>query len=64
MLDEKKLKRLVKSAFIEAVEKQRLLVQDIVEEAIVDVALTRAVDEGLRSRNISRATVFKIIDRE
>lgn len=61
-LDEKKLKSLVKAAFAEALEEQRYLVQDTVEDAIEDISLTRAIDQGLHTKTVSRASVFKIID--
>jgi outer membrane protein TolC len=61
-LGEKKLKTLLKSAFAEALEEQRALVQDIVEDAIEDIALSRAIDEGLRSKPASRAAINKILE--
>jgi hypothetical protein len=39
--DEEKLKDLLKSALVEALEENRGLVQDIVEESMEDVALAR-----------------------
>jgi hypothetical protein len=39
---------------VEALHEQRDLVKDIVEEAMEEIALTRAIDEGLRSRPIQR----------
>lgn len=60
-LGEKKLKTLLKSAFAEALVEQRALVQDIVEDAIEDIALARAIDEGLRSKPASRVAINKIL---
>jgi hypothetical protein len=60
-LDEKKLKVLMKSAVTEALKEQRALVQDIVEDAIEDIALAHAIEQGLRSKPVSRSAVFKIL---
>jgi hypothetical protein len=61
-IDDKKLKNLMKSAVAEALEEQRALVQDIVEDAFEDIALARAIEQGLRSKTVSRAAVDKIIE--
>ena len=61
-IDDKKLKNLMKSALAEALKEQRSLVQDIVEDALEDVAMARAIEQGLRSKTISRAAVLKIIE--
>ena len=60
--DEEKLKELFKSALAEALEEHRDLVQDIVEEALEDFALSRAVEEGLGSESVSRDEVFAILE--
>lgn len=61
-LNEKKLKNLVKSALSEALEEQRALVQDIVEDAIEEVALAHAVEQGMKSKPVTRAAVYKILE--
>ena len=63
-IDEEKLKDLLKSAFVEALEENRDLVQDIVEEAMEDIALRRAIEQGLASASISRDEVFAILEGE
>jgi len=60
--DEKKLKTLFKSAFAEALEEQRSLVKDIVEDAIEEIALAHAIDQGLRSKPVSRAAIYGILE--
>lgn len=55
--DEEKLKDLLKSALVEALEEHRDLVQDIVEEAMEDFALARAVEQGLNSKSVPRASI-------
>ena len=56
--DEEKLKDLLKSALVEALEEHRDLVQDIIEDAIEDFALARAIEEGLKTKRVSRDEVF------
>lgn len=60
-IEEKKLKKLVKSALTEALKEQRSFVQDIVEDAIEDFAFARAIEQGLKSKSVSRGTVMKIL---
>jgi hypothetical protein len=52
--DKKNLKKLVRSALAEALEEQRALAQEIVEDAIEDIALGRAIEQGVKSKNVSR----------
>lgn len=61
-LDEKELKTLLKSAFAEALEEQRALVKDIVEDAIEEIALAHAIEQGLRSKPVSRTAVYKTLE--
>lgn len=63
-IDEERLKDLVKSALVEALEEQRNLVQEIVEEAMEDIALSRAIEQGLGSEPVSRDEVFAILEAE
>ncbi len=53
-IDEAKLKELLKSAVLEVIEERRDLVKEIVEEAIEEMALTRAINEGLATEATSR----------
>lgn len=62
-IDEAKLKDLLKSAIVEAIEEHRDLVRDIVEEAMEDVAIARAIDEGLATDTVPREEVIAILDR-
>lgn len=61
-LDEEKLKHLLKSALIEVLQEQRDLFQEIIGEAIEDVGLKRAIEEGLESETVARAKIFKVLD--
>lgn len=62
MIDEEELKKLVKLAVAEALVEQRTLVKEIVEEAIEELTLARAIDEGLESKPATRDEVFHILE--
>jgi hypothetical protein len=61
-IDEARLKDLLKAAVVEALREHRDLVKDIVEEAMEEIALTRAIDEGLRSEAVPRDEVLAILE--
>ena len=61
-IDEKELKTMLKAAVVEALEEHRGLLREIVEEAIEEIALARAIDEGLSSEPATRAEVFEILE--
>jgi len=61
-IDEAKLKDLLKSAIAEVMEERREFVKEIIEEAMEDVALARAIDEGVGTDAISRQEVFTILE--
>ena len=63
-IDEERLKDLLKSAVAEVLEEQRNLVREIVEEAMEDIALSRAIDQGRGSESASREEVFAILEGE
>ena len=60
--DEQKLKDLMKSAVLEALEERRDLVREVVEEALEDVALARAIEQVEPGNTVSREEVFRILD--
>jgi hypothetical protein len=61
-IDEEKLKDMLKSAVAEVFEERRDFVKEIVEEAMEDIALMRAIDEGVRTETVSRSEVFGILE--
>jgi hypothetical protein len=61
-IDDGKLKEMLKAAVIEALEERRDLVKDIIEEAMEDIALVRAIEEGVASPSVSRDDVFALLE--
>jgi hypothetical protein len=61
-IDEAKLKQMLKSAVAEVFEERREFVKEIVEEAMEDIALARAIDEGVQTDMIERDAIFRILD--
>lgn len=60
-IDDAKLKDMLKAAVVEALHEHRDLVKDIMEEALEEIALTRAIDVGLRSESVPREAVLAIL---
>jgi len=61
-LSETQLKDLIKIAILEIFQERRDLFQDIVSEALEDIALIKAIDEGKDSEPVSRGTIFAILE--
>jgi hypothetical protein len=62
LIEEAKLKELLKTALVEVLEERREFVKDIVEEAMEEIAMTRAIEEGLATEASSREEVFELLD--
>jgi hypothetical protein len=63
VIDDAKLKRLLKSALVELLDERQDLMRDAVAEALEDVGLRRAIHEGMRTPAVSRARVFQFLKR-
>jgi hypothetical protein len=61
-IEEGKLKDLIKTALIEVLETRRDLMQEIVEEAMEDFALSRAIESGMEGEKASRDEVFAVLE--
>ena len=60
-IDENILKQVFKEALLEMLEEKRSVFQDIIVEALEDIALSHAIDEGKDSGNASRQEIFSIL---
>jgi len=47
---------------VEIVEERRDLFQEMITEALEDVALARAIEEGEKTKAVSRTEVFSALD--
>jgi DNA-binding phage protein len=56
-----RLKEAMKAALVELLEERSDLVRDIVAEALEEVALVRAIQEGEDSDTVSREAVFRAL---
>jgi spore coat polysaccharide biosynthesis protein SpsF (cytidylyltransferase family) len=61
-IDNGKLKDLFKQAIIEAIEEKKEVVHDLFMEAMEDLAMVRAIEEGESSASASRKEIFDILD--
>ena len=62
--DDQRLKELVKAAVVELIEERRDLVLDLLEEALEDVGLARAIEEGAATPLVGRDEVLQLLDRK
>ncbi len=60
LIDNNRLKDLIKQALIEAIEEKKDAVHDILVEALEDAAMIRAIREGEGSGLVDRDEIFKI----
>ena len=61
LVDDNKLKELLKQAIIEVIEENRETVHDILMEVMEDAALMRAIQEGENSSEADREEIFGIL---
>ncbi len=62
LIDDQKIKDLFKQAIIEAMEEKKDVVRDLFVEAIEDIAMTRAIEEGVTTGKTSRDEVFNVLN--
>jgi hypothetical protein len=62
-LSEEQLKDVMKAAILEIFQERRDLLQDLIVEALEDIALIKAIDEGKDSEPVSRETIFAILEQ-
>ena len=60
---EDRLKEVLKAAVVEVLEERGDLVREIVEEALEDLALAHAIEEGEGSEVVGRDHVFSLLER-
>ncbi len=61
-IDEGKLKELFKTALHEVLEERKDTIRDLIEEAIEDIALAHAIEEGQRTQDLKRREVVSLLE--
>ncbi len=61
-IDEGKIKQLFKEALIEMLEEKKNVLHDLIVEAMEDVALANAIQEGEKTEKVSRKEIFDILE--
>ena len=56
------LKEIIKAALVEVLEERQELLRDAIEQALEDLALARAIEEGNETELITRSEVFGILE--
>ncbi len=62
IIDESKLRQVFKDVLVEMFEKKKNVFHDIVIEAMEDIALSRAIQEGEGSGTATKQEVFDILE--
>ena len=63
MLEERRIKVLLKNAVVEVLEERQDLQRDAMHESLEDMALVKAIQEGEKSRLMSRKKIFQRLER-
>jgi ribosomal protein L12E/L44/L45/RPP1/RPP2 len=63
-IDETRIKALFKEALVEVIEENQELVSTILIDALEDRGLSRAIEEGEKSKTVSRDEIFKVLNRK
>ena len=61
LIEETKIKVLMKEAVGEVFKEKRKMFHDLVVEAIEDMALINAINRGEKTDSVSRSDIFKIL---
>ena len=62
LIDDGKLKQLLKEAFMEAFEEKKNIFHDVIVEAMEDIALVRAIQEGESSETVAEKEIYNILE--
>ena len=62
LIDDSKLKQLLKEALIETIEEKRNIFHDLIVDAVEDIGILRAIQEGEYTETVSKQEVFNILE--
>jgi len=63
-MDEAKLKQLVKEALTEILDERREILSEVIVEALEDVAMIRAIQEGENTPLAPRKDILRLLEDE
>jgi DNA-binding protein YbaB len=63
-LNAEQLKTLLKVAIVEILQEQKEVFTDLIIEAMEDIALAKAIEEGESTKIVSREAIFKILKQQ
>jgi DNA-binding protein YbaB len=63
-LNAEQLKTLLKVAIIEILQEQKEVFTDLIIEAMEDIALAKAIEEGESTEIVSREAIFNILNQK
>ncbi|MGO9117778.1 MAG: hypothetical protein ACLQPD_09230 [Desulfomonilaceae bacterium] len=61
-ITEQQLKEVVKTAIVEVLEERSELIRNIVEEALEDIGMSKAIQEGEDSHLVTRDEVLNLLE--
>jgi hypothetical protein len=61
-LDDSRLKQLFKTALLDVLEERKDLLREVIEEALEEIALARAIEAGQRTGEAGRNEVFSALE--
>ena len=62
IIDENRLKEIMKKAFIEVFEERKNVFYELIAEVLEDIALVHAIQEGETTESVSRDKVFSMLE--
>jgi DNA-binding protein YbaB len=63
-LNAEQLKTLLKIAIIEILQEQKEVFTDLIIEAMEDIALAKAIEEGESTEIVSREAIFNLLNQQ
>ena len=63
-LNAEQLKTLLKTAIVEILQEQKEVFTDLIIEAMEDIALAKAIEEGERTEIVSREAILNILNQQ
>lgn len=63
-LEETRIKALFKEALVEVIEENQDKLSSILIDALEDLGLSHAIEEGEKSKTVSRDEIFKVLSGE